>query len=69
MAESQKPGHSLVLNYVLTTFNAKLLPKDFSPLTGDEVKKYRTTKHWLGDVHKEREALMKALAAHQGGGS
>ena len=30
-----------VLNYVLTTFNAKLLPKDFSPLTSEEVKKYR----------------------------
>ena len=58
-----------VLNYVLTTFNAKLLPSDFSPLTGDEVKKYRATNTALGDVHKEREALMKALAAHQGGGS
>ena len=60
---------ALVLNYVLTTFNAKVLPTDFSPLTSDEVKKYRTTNTALGDVHKEREALMKALAAHQGGGS
>ena len=58
-----------VLNYVLTTFNAKLLPTDFSPLTSDEVKKYRTTNTALGDVHKEREVLMKVLAAHQGGGS
>ncbi len=60
---------ALVLNYVLTTFNAKMLPTDFSPLTSDEVKKYRTTNTALGDVHKEREALMKALAAHQGSGS
>ena len=56
-----------VLNYVLTTFNAKLLPHNFSPLTADEVKKYRTANTALGDVHKEREALMKALAAYQGG--
>jgi len=60
---------ALVLNYVLTTFNAKVLPTDFSPLTSDEVKKYRTTNTALGDVHKEREVLMKVLAAHQGGGS
>ena len=58
-----------VLNYVLTTFNASLLPKNFSPLTSDEVKKYRTTTSALGDVRKEREALLKALAAHRGGGS
>ena len=56
-----------VLNYVLTTFNASVLPKDFSPLTSAEVKKSRTTAA-LGDVRKEREALMKALAAHHGGG-
>jgi mono/diheme cytochrome c family protein len=60
---------ALLLNYVLTTFNAKLLPNDFSPLTGDEVKKYRTSSIVPGDVHKEREALMKALPAHPGGGS
>jgi mono/diheme cytochrome c family protein len=57
-----------VLNYVLTTFNAPLLPKNFSPLTSEEVKKYRTTAS-LGDVRHEREALLKALAAHHGGGS
>ena len=56
-----------VLNYVLTTFNAKLLPHDFSPLTAAEVKKYRTASTALGDVHKEREALVKTLAAHQRG--
>lgn len=58
-----------VLNYILTTFNAKLLGKDFTPLHADEVKKYRTANTALGDIHKEREALIKALADHQGGGS
>ena len=58
-----------VLNYVLTTFDAKLVGKDFTPLDADEVKKYRTMNTALGDVHKERKALMKALAAYQGGGS
>ncbi len=57
-----------VLNYVLTTFNAPLLPQDFLPLTSEEVKKYRTIAS-LGDVRKEREALLKALAAHHVGGS
>jgi hypothetical protein len=58
-----------VLNYVLTTFNTTLIPKNFAPLTADEVKKYRISDTALGDVHKEREALMKALAAHPGAGS
>jgi mono/diheme cytochrome c family protein len=58
-----------LLNYLLTTFNAKLLPADFSPLTADEVKRYRTTKTELGDMHKERAALLKALAAHRAHGS
>ncbi len=53
-----------VLNYVLTNFNAKLLPKDFSPLMSGEVKKYRTTAA-LGDIRKEREALLKALSAYR----
>jgi mono/diheme cytochrome c family protein len=58
-----------VLNYLLTAFNAKLIPTNFAPLTADEVKKDRITDTALGDVHKEREALMKALAAHPDGGS
>ena len=53
-----------VLNYILTTFNAKLLPKDFAPLTSEEVRKYRTSNTGLGDVRIEREAMLKALAAH-----
>jgi mono/diheme cytochrome c family protein len=58
-----------VLNYVLTNFNAKLLPHDFAPLTSAEVQRYRSETTGLGDVRKEREALLKALAAHRGGGS
>jgi len=50
-----------VLNYVLTTFNAKLLPKTFKPLTAHQVTKYRAGPTALGNVHDERAALMKAL--------
>ncbi|HLX36817.1 MAG TPA: cytochrome c [Candidatus Binataceae bacterium] len=57
-----------VLNFALTTFNAKLLPKNFTPLTAAEVKKHRDFRSGLGDVHKERDALIKALSAHQLGG-
>jgi mono/diheme cytochrome c family protein len=52
-----------VLNYILTSFNSNLLPKDFSPFTADEVKKYRISAGALGSVHHEREDLMKAFAA------
>jgi mono/diheme cytochrome c family protein len=57
-----------VLNYVLTSFNAKLLPKDFAPLTSDEVARCRASNGVLGSVHKEREALMKILSPHHGVG-
>jgi mono/diheme cytochrome c family protein len=50
-----------VLNYALTTFNAKMLPKNFKPLTGDETAKYRATPMSMSEVHSERAALMKAL--------
>jgi hypothetical protein len=53
-----------VLNFVLTRFNAKLLPSGFKPVTSDEVNKARATKISTGDVRKERAALMTALAAH-----
>lgn len=57
-----------VLNFALIRFNTKLLPSNFKPLSRDEVKKYRTTRTALGDVHKERDALMKALARRHIGG-
>ena len=56
-----------VLNYVLTTFNAKLLPSTFTPYTAAEVKKYRSGDLSTGEVHKQRKALLKMLSAHQGG--
>ena len=55
-----------VLNYVLTTFNAKLLPSPFTPYTAAEVKKYRTSDLSTGEVHKQRKALLKLLSAHHG---
>ena len=48
-----------VLNYVLTTFNAKQLPKNFKPLTADESAKYRAKPMSMSDVHTERAALLK----------
>ena len=53
-----------VLNFILTKFNAKLLPSGFKPITSDEVKKGRATKISTGEVRKERAALMQSLAAH-----
>jgi mono/diheme cytochrome c family protein len=54
-----------LLNYALTTFNAKLLPKNFTPLTADETAKYRAKPMSMSDVHTERAALLKALAKHR----
>jgi len=53
-----------VLNFVLTRYNAKLLPSGFTPFTADEVKKDRAANIAMGNMLKEREALMKSLAAH-----
>jgi mono/diheme cytochrome c family protein len=50
-----------VLNHVLTDFNKDLLPKDFKPLTADEVKRLRATSRSFSDDYSEREALIKAL--------
>jgi mono/diheme cytochrome c family protein len=51
-----------VLNYALTTYNAKLLPKNFKLLTADEAAKYRATPMSMSDVHSERAGLLKAFA-------
>ena len=50
-----------VLDYALANFNAKVLPKHFSPLTAAEVEKDRAANISVGDVRKERDALMKLL--------
>jgi len=50
-----------VLTYVLTSFNAKVLPADFKPISPDEVKTERAKQLTSAAVHTERDALMKQL--------
>jgi len=50
-----------IINYMLTTWNKELLPKDFKPLTADEVAKLREKALTPADVAKERQALVKKL--------
>jgi mono/diheme cytochrome c family protein len=50
-----------VLTYVLTGFNAKLLPADFKPISADEVKAERAKQLNAAAVHTERDALLKQL--------
>jgi cytochrome c5 len=49
------------LNYVLTKFNADKLPKDFAPITADEVKQARATPDSPSQLPHQREALMNDL--------
>ena len=50
-----------VLTYVLTDFNAKLLPADFKPISADEVKEERAKPLTAAAVHAERDSLIKEL--------
>lgn len=50
-----------VLNYVLTSLNAKLLPTDFKPISPEEVKAERAKALTAAAVHTERDALVKQL--------
>lgn len=50
-----------VLNFVLTKFNSKLLPKDFKPFTAAEVHKYRAKPVQAMDNFQDRDKLLKAL--------
>jgi mono/diheme cytochrome c family protein len=50
-----------ILNYVLTGFNRRLLPRDFKPFTAAEVAKLRTRRESLEQVHEERERLLTSL--------
>lgn len=52
-----------VLNYILTSFNPKILPADFKPYTAAEVKHLRATHLSFEQVHAERAAIMKAANA------
>jgi mono/diheme cytochrome c family protein len=53
---------SELLNYVLTGFNRKLLPRGFKPFTTTEVGKLRAKPESFDGVREERERLLKALA-------
>ncbi len=50
-----------VLTYVLTGLNTKVLPKDFKPISADEVKAERAKQLTAAAVHAERDALIKDL--------
>ncbi|HZO82458.1 MAG TPA: cytochrome c [Candidatus Binataceae bacterium] len=52
-----------VLDYVLTGLNAKLLPKDFKPITAAEVHAERAKQFSSEQLHAQRDALLKALGA------
>jgi hypothetical protein len=57
------------LNYVLTKFNAEKLPKDFAPVTAEEVKQARAALDSSSALRKRRESLMNELKkAHLAGG-
>jgi len=50
-----------IVNHLLTKWNKDLLPKDFKPLTGDEVAKLREKALTPADVLKARQALADKL--------
>ena len=52
-----------VLNHILVNLNAAVLPTGFVPFTASEVHALRVKQLSFEDVHGERAALMKALAA------
>jgi hypothetical protein len=52
-----------VLDYVLTGLNPKVLPKDFKPISADEVKSERTKQLSSAAIRTERESLMKGLGS------
>lgn len=50
-----------VLNQVLTHFNAREIPKNFAPITADEVKRARSKPLSPADLARERTSLMNQL--------
>lgn len=52
-----------VLNYILTDFNAKLLPAGFKRYTAAEVRHLRGTPLSFDQVRAKRETIVKPLAA------
>ncbi len=58
------------LNYVLTKFNAEKLPKDFAPITAEEVKQARSTRESSTELPRLRESLLNDLKkAHPADGA
>jgi mono/diheme cytochrome c family protein len=55
-----------VVTYVLTGLNSNLLPKDFKPVSADEVKAERAKKLNAAAAHSERDALIKDLGSKAG---
>jgi mono/diheme cytochrome c family protein len=49
-----------VLNYILSGFNAKILPAGFKPYTAAEVKGLRAASKSFDQVHAERAAIVKS---------
>ncbi|MGC1810250.1 MAG: cytochrome c [Candidatus Binataceae bacterium] len=52
-----------VLNYILTSFNPKILPADFKPYAAAEVRHLRATHLSFDQVHAERDAIVKSAGA------
>jgi mono/diheme cytochrome c family protein len=52
-----------VLDYVLTGLNPKVLPKDFKPISADEVKTERAKQLSSAAIRTERESLLKGLGS------
>nr|UXE46209.1 hypothetical protein Hi04_10k_c5981_00028 [uncultured bacterium] len=50
-----------VMNWVLETMSNGRMPRDFSPYTADEVRRYRATR--LAELSKTRRALLDQLVA------
>ncbi|MGC1342383.1 MAG: cytochrome c [Candidatus Binataceae bacterium] len=55
-----------VLNYILTSFNPKILPADFKPYTAAEVKHLRATHLSFDQVRAERDAIVTPAGAGAG---
>lgn len=53
-----------VLNFILTRFNAKILPAGFKPYSAREVKHLRAAHLTLDQVHTEREATLNPPSAN-----
>ncbi|HEY6417682.1 MAG TPA: cytochrome c [Candidatus Binataceae bacterium] len=56
------------LNFVLESFDAKLLPQGFKAIAPEELKRARAAHLTAGDLSRQRQAMLEALK-HAGGAS